>query len=54
MKYRYHPSIIIIWCYSRRFLHFYFSVVDKNTALKEIRKVSVKKAIEETDIPVKF
>ena len=54
MKYRYHPSINIIRHYSQRFLRSYFSVVDKNTVLKEIRRLSFKKAIQETDIPVKF
>ena len=53
MKYSYHPSINIIRRYSQRFPSFYISVVDKNTVLKEIRKLRVKKAIQNTDIPVK-
>ena len=51
MKYRYHPGINIIRCYSQCLLSFYFSVVDKCTVLREIRKLSVKKAIQDTDIP---
>ena len=53
MKYRYHPSINIIRHYCQRFPSFYFSVVDINIVLKEIRKLSIKKAIQDTDIPVK-
>ena len=51
IKCRYHPGINIIRCYSQRLLSFYVSVVDKSTVLKEIRKLSVKKAIQDTDIP---
>ena len=53
MKYRYHPSINIIRRYSQSFPSFYFSVVDKNTVLKEIRKLSVKKVSQDINIPVK-
>ena len=51
MKYRYHLGINIIRCYSQRLLSFYFSVVDKSTVLREIRKLSVKNVIQDTDIP---
>ena len=47
MKYRYHPSINIIRGCSQRFPSFYFSVVDENTILKEIRKLRIKKAIQD-------
>ena len=53
MKYSYHSNINIIWPYYERFPSFQFSVVDKNTVLKEMRKLSLKKAIQNTDIPVK-
>ena len=33
---------------------FYFSQVEKNIVLKEIRRLSSKKAVQETDIPVKI
>ena len=46
-------SINIIRRYSQSFPSFYFSVVDKNTVLKEIRKLSVKKVSQDINIPVK-
>ena len=52
MKYRSHPSINIIRHFSQRYSSFYFSQVEKNTVLKEIRSLSSKKAVQETDIPV--
>ena len=45
MKYRYDASINITRHYSQRFLSFDLSVFDKNTVLKDIRKLSVKKVI---------
>ena len=45
IKYRDHPNINIIKCYSQRFQSFYFSVVDKNTGIKKIEKASVKGAL---------
>ena len=54
MKYRNHPSINIISHFSQRYSSFYFSQVEKNTVLKEIRRLSSKKAVQETDIPVKI
>ena len=54
MKYRNHPSINIIWHFSQRYSSFYFSQVEKNTVLKEIRRLSSKKAVQKTDIPVKI
>ena len=53
LKYRNHPSINTIRRFSQGNRGFYFSRVDKNTVLKEIRKLSSKKAVQETDIPVK-
>ena len=54
MKYRNHPSINIIRHFLQRYSSFYFSQAEKNTVLKEIRKLSSKKADHETDIPVKI
>ena len=53
LKYRNHPSINTIRRFSQGNRGFYFSRVDKNTVLKEIRKLGSKKAVQETDIPVK-
>ena len=56
MKFRNHPSINTIrqYCSAQRFPSFYFSAVDKNVVRKEIRKLSTKKATQDTDIPVKI
>ena len=54
MKYRSHPSINIIRPFSQSYSSFYFSQVEKNTVLKEIRRLSSKKAVQETSIPVKI
>ena len=54
MKYRNHPSINVIRHFSQRYSSFYFSQAEKNTVLKEIKRLSSKKAIHETDIPVKI
>ena len=40
LKYKSHPSIKAIKSFSTRFSSFYFSQVDKNTLLQEIRKLS--------------
>ena len=53
LEYRNHPSINTICRFSQGNRGFYFSREDKNTVLKEIRKLSNKKAVQETDIPVK-
>ena len=53
LKYRNHPSINNIRNSSQRFSSFYFSQIDTNTVLKEIRRLSAKKAVQHTDIPVK-
>ena len=54
-KFRNHPSINTIrqYCSAQRFPSFYSSEVDKNAVRKEIRKLSNKKATQDTDIPVK-
>ena len=56
MKYRNHPSINTIrqYCRAQRFPSFYFSAADKNAVCKEIKKLSNKKATQDTDIPVKI
>ena len=40
--------------FPQRFLSFYFSHVDKNTFLKEIKKLNLDKAVQDSDIPVKI
>ena len=54
IKYKNHPSIRIIKSISKCFSSFYFSQVDKSTVLKEIRKLNMNKAVQDTDIPVKI
>ena len=46
MKYRNHSSINIIRRLSQRYCCFYFSQVEKNNVLKEIRRLSSKKAVQ--------
>ena len=38
LKYKSHPSMHVMKKFSERFSSFYFSYVDKNTFLKEIKK----------------
>ena len=38
LKYKNHPSMHVMKKFSERFSSFYFSYVDKNTFLKEIKK----------------
>ena len=52
LKYRNHPSINNIQNSSRKFSNFYFSQVDTNTVLKEIRRLSAKRAVKDTYISV--
>ena len=54
MKYRNHPSINIIRHFSQSYSSFYFSQVEKNTVVEKIRRMSSKKAVQETNIPVKI
>ena len=54
LKYKDHPSIPVIERFSQRISSFYFSTVDKNTVLKEIKKLNSNKAVQDTDIPVKI
>ena len=52
LKYKDHPSIPVIKRFSQRISSFYFSTVDKNTVLKEIKKLnSNKEAIESPKFP---
>ena len=53
LKYKNHPSMHVIKRFSQRFSSFYFSHVDKNTVLKEIKKLNLNKAVQDSDIPVK-
>ena len=45
MKYMNHPSINIIRHFPQKYFCFYFSQVEKNTVLKEIRRLSSTKAV---------
>ena len=54
LKYKNHPSMHVIKRFSQRFSSFYFSHVDKNTVLKEIKKLNLNKAVQDSDIPVKI
>ena len=53
LKYRNHPSINNIQNSSQRLSSFHFSQVHTNTVLKEIGRLRAKKAVQDTDIPVK-
>ena len=53
MKYRNHPSINTIHRFSQCNSSFYFSPVDKNTVLKEIKGLNTTKAVQDNDIPAK-
>ena len=44
----------VIKRFSQRFSSFYFSHVDKNTVLKEIKKLNLNKAVQDSDIPGKI
>ena len=55
LEYKNHPSIKVIKNFSTRSSSFYFSQVDKTTVLKEIRKLKINKAVQESiNIPVKI
>ena len=49
-----HPSMHVIKRFSQCFSSFYFSHVHKNTVLKEIKKLNINKAVQDSDIPVKI
>ena len=53
-KYKNHPSIIFIRRFRHQVSNFTFSCIDKNTVLKEIRGLSITKASQDTDLPVKI
>ena len=53
IKYRNHLSINTSHCFLQHNSSFYFSPVDKNTVLKEIKGLSANKAVQDSDIPVK-
>ena len=44
----------VIKRFSQRFSSFYFSYLDKNTVLKEMKKLNLKKSVQDSDIPVKI
>ena len=54
LKYKKNPSIKVIKSFSTHFSSFYFSQVDKNTVLKEIQKLKMNKAVQDTDFLVKI
>ena len=54
LKYKNHPSIRIVKSFCRRFSSFYISQVDKNTVVKETRKLIMNKSVKDTNIPVKI
>ena len=51
LKYKNHPSMRVIKRFSQRFSSFYFSYVDKNTVLKEIKnQISIKQYKMQTSL----
>ena len=54
LKYKNHQIMHVIKRFSQRFSSFYFSHVDKNTVLKEIKKLNLNKAVQNSHIPVKL
>ena len=54
LKYKIHPSMHVIKRFSQHFSSFYFSHVDKNTVLKEIKKSNLNKTIQDSGIPAKI
>ena len=50
LKYKNHRNMHAIKRFSRRFSSFYFPHVDKNTFLKEIEKINLNKAVDDSDI----
>ena len=54
LQYKNHSSIKVIKRFSTCFSSIYFSQIDKNTVLKEIRKLKMNKTVQDTDIPVKI
>ena len=44
----------VIKRFSQCFSSFYFSHVHKNTVLKELKKLNINKAVQDSDIPVKI
>ena len=44
----------VIKIFSQNFSSFYLSHVDKNTVIKEIKKLNLNKAAQDSDIPVKI
>ena len=54
LKYKNHPNMQVIKIFSQRFSSFYFSHADKSTVLKEIKKLNLNKAVQDSDITVKI
>ena len=54
LKYKNHPNMHVIKRFSQRLSSFYFAHVEKNTVLKEIKKLNLNKAVQDSDIPVKI
>ena len=54
LKYKNHPGIKIIKSFFTRFSSSYFLQVDKNTVLKEVKKLNMNKTVQNKDFPVKI
>ena len=54
MKCKNHPSIDVIKKISHVLSSFYFPHIDKKTVLNEIKKLKLRKAVQDSDIPVKI
>ena len=54
LKYKNHLSMHVIKRFSQRFSSFYFAHVEKNTVIKEIKKLNLNKAVQDSDIPAKI
>ena len=53
LHYKNHPHVCNKKFFSR-FFKFYFSHVDKNAVLKEIEKLNLNRAVQDSNIPVKI
>ena len=51
LKYKNHQSMLVIKRSLQHFSRFHFSHVDKNTVLKEIKKLNLNKTLQDSDIP---
>ena len=54
LKYKNHPRMHVIKIFSQRASSFYFSHIEKNTVFKEIKKLNLNKAVQDSDIPLQI